>query len=181
VDHGHEIGPLNIDGETRCNFLRIKLICTDKISKFLHQMFGLQQALALMSLVLVYAGTLTIFANFRTFIQLYLIIFYCYIALLGHTYTSQHYVVTLCCNSTSHLYLATLHHTSIPHQCHITTTSLHHIATTSCCSMCQVRCSGHLGLQGQLLRRMHMTMQQVWTVSKVFPTQPLVLLQPESI
>jgi hypothetical protein len=35
--------PLNISGEARWNFLKIWLICMDKIS---HQMFRLQQALA---------------------------------------------------------------------------------------------------------------------------------------
>jgi hypothetical protein len=53
----------------------------------------------LMSLVLVYAGTPTIFANFRTFIQLYLIIFHHYIAL---------YITTLHRNSTLHLYIVTV-------------------------------------------------------------------------
>jgi hypothetical protein len=60
---------------------------------------------AVISLVLVYAGTPTIFANFHTFIQLYLIIFHHYITL---------YIATLhcnlCCNSTSHFYVTpTLH------------------------------------------------------------------------
>jgi hypothetical protein len=54
---------------------------------------------SLISLVLVYARTPTIFANFRTFIRLYLIIFHHYIAL---------YIATLCHNSTSHLYIALL-------------------------------------------------------------------------
>jgi hypothetical protein len=53
----------------------------------------------LISLVLVYAGTSTIFANFCTFIRLYLIIFHHYIAL---------YIATLRCNSTLHLYIALL-------------------------------------------------------------------------
>jgi hypothetical protein len=39
------LGPPNIGGKARWNFLKIWLICTDKIPKFLHQMFGLQQAL----------------------------------------------------------------------------------------------------------------------------------------
>src|SRR5882762_2235661 len=66
-----------------------------------------ESGVPVMSLILVYAGTPTIFANFRTFIRLYLIIFHCYITL---------YVATLC-------------HTSMPHLRHIATvrlTPLHH-------------------------------------------------------
>jgi hypothetical protein len=77
----------------------------------------------LMSLVLVYAGPPTIFANFRTFIRLYLIIFHHYIGLyittLCHNSMSCLYLATLCRNSTLHFYatstshrycLAPLHH-----------------------------------------------------------------------
>jgi hypothetical protein len=53
----------------------------------------------MMSLVLVHAGTPTIFANFRTFIRLYLIIFHRYITL---------YIATLHHNATSHVYISLL-------------------------------------------------------------------------
>src|SRR5882762_2649219 len=118
----------------------------------------------MISLVLVYAGTPTIFANFRTFIQLYLIIFCCYITTLRRTSMLNCYIALLS-HAMLQLYVATLHHTSIPHQCRIATALLHCIATTLCHSTCQVRCLGHLGPQGRLLHRMHVTMQQVWTVS----------------
>jgi hypothetical protein len=93
----------------------------------------------LMSLVLVYARTPTIFANFRTFIRFYLIIFHHYITLyvatLHHTSTLHYsYVTTLCHTPTSQPYVATLRRTSMSHLRCIATTSLHHIATTSCCS-----------------------------------------------
>ena len=39
-------GPLNIGGKARWKFLKIRLICTDKNSKFSPKMFRLQQALA---------------------------------------------------------------------------------------------------------------------------------------
>src|SRR6267154_6592454 len=61
----------------------------------------------LMSLVLVYVGTPTIFTNFRTFIQLYFTIFHSYITPLHHSLTLQFYLAPLC-------------RTSIPHQRHIT-------------------------------------------------------------
>jgi hypothetical protein len=139
------------------------------------------------SLVLIYAGTSTIFANFRTFIRLYLIIFYRYIALYvatlhcTSTLHSYSYVTTLCHIPTSQPYVATLRRTSMLDLCRITTTLLHCIATASCRSMWQFRWSDHLGPKGQLLHRMHMTMQQVQTVSEVSPTQPLAFLQPELI
>src|SRR5882762_4204030 len=76
----------------------------------------------MISLILVYAGTPTIFANFRTFVQLYLIIFHCYIAL---------YIATLCRTSTSHSYsyVTTLCHTptsqlNVALLCHTYVTSL---------------------------------------------------------
>jgi hypothetical protein len=84
--------------------------------------------IVLISLVLVYAGIPTIFANFRTFIRLYLNIFHryiavlrrnpmshLYIALLGHAtsrYITLHRTLhrtlprTLRRNTTSHLYIA---------------------------------------------------------------------------
>jgi hypothetical protein len=62
-----------------------------------------------MNLILVYAGTHTIFANFRTFIRLYLIIFHCYIAL---------YVATLCRTSMLHLcHITTMCLTPLDHHC----------------------------------------------------------------
>src|SRR6266436_2588985 len=57
---------------------------------------------ALMSLVLVYAGTPTIFANFRTFIRLYFTIFHGYIAPLHCSSTSQSYVALYRTDVTSH-------------------------------------------------------------------------------
>jgi hypothetical protein len=79
--------------------------------------FGLFQRYfsdTLMSLVLVYAGIPTIFANFRTFIQLYLIIFDRYIAVLHRNPTSHLYIAlyiaVLRRNPTSHLYIALLGH-----------------------------------------------------------------------
>src|SRR6267154_3099975 len=62
-----------------------------------------------MSLVLVYAGTPTIFANFRTSIRLYFTIFHSYIALLHRTSTSQLYVAALHRSPMSQFYLAVLH------------------------------------------------------------------------
>src|SRR6267154_5326603 len=62
-----------------------------------------------MSLVLVYAGTPTIFANFRTSIRLYFAIFHSYIALLHRTSTSQLYVAALHRSPMSQFYLAVLH------------------------------------------------------------------------
>src|SRR6267154_3790669 len=61
----------------------------------------------MMSLVLVYAGTPTIFANFRTFIRLYFTIFHSYIALLHCSSTLQSYLAVLPRTPTSH---RTLHH-----------------------------------------------------------------------
>jgi hypothetical protein len=87
------------------------------------------------SFILVYAGTPTIFANFRTFIRLYLIIFHCYIALyiatLHHTSTSHSYsyVTALCHAPTLQPYVATLRRTSMPHLRHITTALLHRIVS----------------------------------------------------
>src|SRR5712664_1829784 len=80
----------------------------------------------LISLVLVYAGTSTIFANFRTFIRLYLIIFHRYIALYvatlhcTSTLYSYSYVATLCRSSTSHFYVAPTSHCYhlAPSHCH---------------------------------------------------------------
>jgi hypothetical protein len=65
---------------------------------------------SLISLVLVYAGISTIFANFRTFIRLYLIIFHHYIAPLHCTpiAMSQLYVTSLPHNPMSQLYVALL-------------------------------------------------------------------------
>src|SRR5882762_4053682 len=115
-------------------------------------MLGLAVQSTVMSLVLVYAGTPTIFANFRTFIRLYLIIFHHYITLylatLHHTPISQLYVTPLPHYPTSHSYVAPLHCPSMSHQHCIATTLLRittasfHIAITSC----QVKCSDHLGL-----------------------------------
>src|SRR6267154_3039711 len=64
------------------------------------------RAKVMMSLVLVYAGTPTIFANFRTFIQLYFTIFHSYITLLRRSSTSQLYIAVLPRSSTSHSYVA---------------------------------------------------------------------------
>src|SRR5882757_2889597 len=73
----------------------------------------------MMSLVLVYAGTPTIFANFRTFIRLYFTIFHSYIALLHRSSTSQLYIAALHHSSTSHSYVAS-HPTSHRTLRHIT-------------------------------------------------------------
>jgi hypothetical protein len=92
----------------------------------------------MINLVLVYAGTPTIFANFRTFIRLYLIIFHHYITLyittLHCTSTSHSYsyVTTLCHASTLQPYVTTLCRTSMLHLCRIATISLHRIATALC-------------------------------------------------
>src|SRR5882762_9527351 len=85
----------------------------------------------MMSLVLVYAGTPTIFANFRTFIRLDFIIFHCYIAL---------YIATLCCTSTLHS-MSQLYVMPLPHNpmlqfyiallCHTYITSLLPCSITS--------------------------------------------------
>jgi hypothetical protein len=83
-------------------------------------------AWAVISLVLVYAGTPTIFANFRTFIRLYLIIFHHYIALyittLCRNSMSRPYLATLCCNSTSHFYV-----TLTSHRYHLAPSHCHHL------------------------------------------------------
>src|SRR6267154_6349317 len=71
------------------------------------------RAKVMMSLVLVYAGTPTIFANFRTFIQLYFTIFHSYIAPLCCNSTSQLYVAPLFCSSTSHPYVTPLYRTKV--------------------------------------------------------------------
>jgi hypothetical protein len=68
---------------------------------------------AMISLVLVYAGIPTIFANFRTFIQLYLIIFHRYIAVL-------------CRNPMSHLYIALLGHATSHATSHSTSHATSH-------------------------------------------------------
>ena len=68
------------------------------------------------SLVLVYAGIPTIFANFRTFIRLYLIIFHRYIAVLRRNPMSHLYIALLghaTSHSTSQCYIAPLHRTPI--------------------------------------------------------------------
>src|SRR5882757_742782 len=108
----------------------------------------------MMSLVLVYAGTPTIFANFRTFIRLYFTIFHSYIALLHRSSTSQLYIAVLHRSSTSHSYVAS-HPMSHRNLCRIATyvasqpmshhnlrgiatyiashcASLHHITTALC-------------------------------------------------
>jgi hypothetical protein len=81
--------------------------------------------MVLMSLVLVYAETPTIFANFHTFIRLYLIIFHCYITTLHCTSTLHLYIALLCCtplccNSASHFYAAPMLHCYhlTPSHCH---------------------------------------------------------------
>jgi hypothetical protein len=86
----------------------------------------------LISLVLVYAGASTIFANFRTFIRLYLIILHryiaryiaLYVATLHRTSTSHSYsyVTTLCHVLTSQPYVTALRRTSMSHLRCIATT-----------------------------------------------------------
>jgi hypothetical protein len=85
------------------------IIITDSKVPICNQIFSKQPPI---SLVLVYAGTPTIYTNFRTFIRLYLIIFHHYIALLQlcRSSMSRPYLTTLCCNSMSHFYVAPTSH-----------------------------------------------------------------------
>ena len=86
--------------------------CKTEISQYIENQSGFLNCIGccdgslilftVMNLVLVYAGTPTIFANFRTFIRLYFTIFHGYIAPLHCSSTSQSYVALYRTNVTSH-------------------------------------------------------------------------------
>jgi len=121
---------------------------------------------AVMNLVLVYAGTPTISANFRLYSTLispfFIATSHLYIAALRHSPTSKFYLHLLC----RYIPLPTSHQHPMSHRTlrRIDRASLHRIATASCHSTC----------------RMHVTMQQVWTRFRGFSDISLQRSSPES-
>jgi len=81
----------------------------------------------------------------------------------SHSYS---YVTTLCHVPTSQPYVTALRHTSMSHLHRIATASLHRIATACVAPRDKSGDRTISGPKGQLLHRMHVTMQQVQTVPR---------------